>query len=115
MKISVQRQKLWHLWTKIVWDNKRIKQVSYFVYLDCGITYGVDHRFQSVCGTIRRVLSMETRKETRLKLYKVMPVPVLLYGSGTWVPANRIQASEMRFLRSVKRYARRDRRHSEKS
>ena len=45
-------------------------------------------------------------KETSLKLYKVMTVPVLLYDSEIWVPGkehfSRIQTLEMRFLRSVK-------------
>jgi hypothetical protein len=49
---------------------------------------------------------MKTRKETDLKFYKIMAVPVLLYGSETWAPRkrdwNRIPAAEMKYLRTVK-------------
>jgi hypothetical protein len=48
----------------------------------------------------------KTRKETNLKFYKIMAVPVLLYDSETWPPRkrdwNRIQAAEMKYLRTVK-------------
>jgi hypothetical protein len=48
----------------------------------------------------------ENQKETNLKFYKIMAVPVLLYGSETWTPRksdwNRIQAEEMKYLRTVK-------------
>ena len=43
----------------------------------------------------------QTRKETRLKFYKTMAVPVLLYGCETWVPIKKIkiqiQTSEIMF------------------
>jgi hypothetical protein len=49
---------------------------------------------------------MKTRKETNLKFYKIVAVPVLLYGSETWTPRQRdwtrIQAAEMKYLRTVK-------------
>jgi hypothetical protein len=48
----------------------------------------------------------KTRKETNLKFYNIMAVPVLLYGSETWTPRkrnwNRIQAAEMKYLITVK-------------
>jgi hypothetical protein len=48
----------------------------------------------------------KTRKETNLKFYKIMAVPVILYGSETWTPRkrdwNRIQAAEMNYLITVK-------------
>ena len=74
-------------------DNKSIEQASHFRYLGCDITYDVDHKlakFQSICGTIQRVLSRKARKETGLKFYKVMAVPLLSYGSETWVPTKNI-------------------------
>lgn len=47
-----------------------------------------------------------------MKFYKAMAIPMLLYGSETWVinkkDVTRIQ-SEMKFLRSVKRCTRMDR------
>jgi hypothetical protein len=48
----------------------------------------------------------DTRKETNLKFYKIMAVPVLLCGSETWTPRkkdwNRIQAAELKYLRTIK-------------
>ena len=62
--------------SKIALDNKSIKQVSHFRYLGCNTTCDVDcdvahklAKFQSVCGTIRRVSSKKTRKDTRLTLW----------------------------------------------
>jgi hypothetical protein len=56
--------------------------------------------------TIARTLNKKTRKETNLKFYKIMAVPVLLYGSEIWTPRkrdwSRIQAAEMKYLRTVK-------------
>jgi hypothetical protein len=58
-----------------------------------------------------------TRKETNLMFYKIMAVAVLLYGSETWTPRkrdrNRIQAAEMKYLRTVKGYTRLDEIRSE--
>ena len=52
-----------------------------------------------------------------MKFYKTMAVPVLSYGSETWVTKtkydNLIQTSEMRFLRSVKGYTLEDRQRNE--
>jgi hypothetical protein len=58
-----------------------------------------------MCGTIKRTLTHKTRTKTKIKVYKVMTVSAGLYGSGNWVLSekdkNRIQAAEMRFLRST--------------
>jgi hypothetical protein len=63
-------------------------------------------KFQNICGTIRSSLRGKTRKDTQLKFDKVMATPTALYDSETWIlnarDESRIQASEMRFLRSVK-------------
>ena len=52
-----------------------------------------------------------------MKFYKVVASPSLLYGSETWVNTTRdmtrLEAAEMRFLRSVKGYTRLDRIRSE--
>ena len=55
--------------TKIVLDNKSIEQVTHFRYLGCDNTYDVDYdvdhklaKFQTICDTVRRVVSRETRK-----------------------------------------------------
>jgi hypothetical protein len=56
-------------------------------------------------GTIEQTVKNKTRTETQIKFYKVMAVSDGLYGSKNWVLAeedkNRIQAAEMRFLRST--------------
>jgi predicted esterase YcpF (UPF0227 family) len=47
-----------------------------------------------------------------MKFYQVVARPTLLYGSETWVTTKRdmtrLEAAEMRFLRSVKGYTRLD-------
>jgi hypothetical protein len=100
--------------SKIILNNKSItEKVSNFNYLGCNVTHKYDEdlndklsKFQNICGVIARTLNMKTRKETNLKFYKIMTVPVLLYGSETWTPRkrdwNRIQAAEMKYLRTVK-------------
>jgi hypothetical protein len=37
--------------------------------------------FQQICGTIRRTLAGNVRKETLLRVYKIMAIPTVLYGS----------------------------------
>ena len=99
--------------TKIVIENEVIEQVSHFNYLGCDLTYEYEnevqqklHKFQYICGTLRKILRKKTRKETQLKFYRVMATPVLLYGSETWTlgsrDLSRIQATEMRHLRPIK-------------
>ena len=52
-----------------------------------------------------------------MQFYKVVARPTLLYGSETWVTTTRdmtrLEAPEMRFLRSVKGYTRPDKIRSE--
>ena len=54
----------------------------------------------------------KTRTDIQMKFYKVVARPALLYGSETWVTTKRdmtrLEAAEMRFLRSVKGYTRLD-------
>jgi hypothetical protein len=65
-----------------------------------------------MCGTIKRTLINKTRKDTQLKFYKVMAVPVLLYGCENWalnrVDRRKIESTEMKFLRRVAGYTLRD-------
>jgi hypothetical protein len=96
-------------------DNKPIEQVSKFKYLgytlscmsDCDIKEKIS-LFQRLCGTIRRILYNKTRKDTQVKLYKIMAVPTLLYVSeaSTMKRADfqKIQTYEMKFLRAVGGY-----------
>lgn len=66
------------------------------------------NKVKQICGTIHRTLKNKTRRQTRVKLYKTMSVPVLLHGSESLVLLQKtlgnIQAVEMRFLRAVKCY-----------
>jgi hypothetical protein len=52
------------------------------------------------------------KKETRLKFYKTMAIPALMYGSEIWVPTKkvqtRIQSTEMNFVRKTKAYTKLD-------
>jgi hypothetical protein len=65
-----------------------------------------------MCGTIKRTLRNRTRTETQIKFRKVMAIFVGLYGSENWVltekDKNRIQAAEMRILRSTMGVTRQD-------
>jgi hypothetical protein len=86
------------------------EQVSNFNYLGCNVThkYGEDlnDKLSNICAVTARTMKKKTRKETNLKFFKIMEVPVLLYGSETWTLRktdwNRIQAAEMKYLRAVK-------------
>lgn len=111
--------------TKIVLQNMVLEQVTRFNYLGCEITYGRDrditskiHKFQAICGTINRTFKKKARKETLLKFYDIMALPVLLYGCETWVQkqedCRRLESAEMRFLRGVKGCTLRDQIKSEK-
>jgi hypothetical protein len=57
------------------------------------------------------------RTDTQIKFYKVVARPTLLYGSEKWVTTKRdmtrLEAAEMRLLRSVKGYTRPDKIRSE--
>lgn len=118
LKISKKKTKVmafrgkYPIRTKIIIENQPIEQLSHFKYLGCDISYDYDEdlknklaRFQYICGTIKRILR-NTRKETRMKFFRTMAIPILLYGSETWTlrkeEERAIQTSEMRFLRSVK-------------
>ena len=110
--------------SNIIIEGKVLEQISNFNYLGCDISFDVDkdiqnkvNRFQHICGTINRTLKNKTRRETKLKFYKTMAVPVLLYGSESWITKQRdksnIQSAELRFLRRVKGCTRKDRKTNE--
>ena len=58
-----------------------------------------------MCGTISRTLKGKTQLSTQIKFYKVMVVPVMMYGSENWSlnrsDKRKIKAAEMRFLRPM--------------
>jgi hypothetical protein len=68
-----------------------LNSVPNFNYLGCNVTYKYEEdlndklsKFQNICGVIARTLQKKTKKETNLKFYKIMAVPVLLHGIETW-------------------------------
>lgn len=97
--------------SKIIIENQRVEQISFFKYLGCRISYQREldigeklNSFQKMCCTIRRTSRNKSRKDTQIKFYKVKAAP-LLYGSETQVLYNKdvfkIESVEIRFLRSV--------------
>ena len=68
-------------------------RLSSFNYLGFEISPAVDcdveNKFKHICGTIHRTLKYKTRKDTKLKFYKTIAVPVALYGSETWALSQR--------------------------
>jgi hypothetical protein len=70
-------------------------------------------KFNYTCGTIKRTLKKTKREQTQIKFYNVMALYAGLYGSENWVQTekdkNRIQATEMRFLRATLKVTGQDR------
>ena len=66
-------------------------------------------KFQIISSPIRKHLK-KTRTDTQMKFYKVIARPTIHNGRETWVTTTRdmtrLEAEEMRFLRSVKGYTR---------
>jgi len=69
-----------------------------------------------MCGTISRTLKGNTQLSTQIKFYKVMAVPVLMYGSENWSinPSDnrKIEAAETRFLRPMAGYTLKNKKRS---
>lgn len=81
-----------HVQSKVVTSNKPVVQVNSFNCLRDRINYQNDrdmdnkvNKFQCICGTTNRKLRNKVRKETKLKFYKTVAMPTLLYGCETWV------------------------------
>ena len=109
--------------SKIEIDGSILEQVRQFNYLGCELSLDGEpdfdkeiNRFQGICGTIMKHLKI-TRTDTKMKFYKVVARPSLLYGSETWVTTKRdvtgLEAAEMRFVRSVTGHTRLDKIRSE--
>jgi len=99
-------------------DGSKLEKVRKFNYLGCELSLDDEpdfdtkiNRFQEISGTIRKHLK-KTRTDTQMKFYKVVARPSLLYGSETWVTTKRdmtrLEAAEMRFLRTITGYTRLD-------
>ena len=112
--------------SKIVINGKIIEQVNNFKYLGNTISYqgevdvgGKIAKFLRVTGLINRTLrSSKVRKETRLKVYNTLAIPMMTYGSEVWAlkksDKRRITAAEMKFMRRTAGVTLRDRVPSEK-
>jgi len=109
--------------SKIEVDGSILEQVRQFNYLGCELSLDGEpyfdkkiNSFQGICDIIRKHLQ-KTRTDTQMKFYKVVARPSLLYGIETWVTTKRdmtrLEAEEMRFLRSVTGYTRLDKIRSE--
>jgi hypothetical protein len=64
-----------------------------------------------MCTTIRRQLINKRSKETQIKLHEAMAVPTLTdpkYGLQGKKPVAKIETAEMKFMRSVAGYRRKD-------
>lgn len=77
--------------SKIRIDNTSLEQINLFKYLGRYISFEFNRdiekeilTFNRVCGTIRRPLCNNFRKDNKLKFYKTMAV-LPLYGCETWV------------------------------
>jgi hypothetical protein len=129
LKISTDKTKIMafkgkHLvLSKIEIGGSILEKVTQFNYLGCELSLDGEpdfdqkiNTFQVICGTIRKHLK-KTRTDTQMKCYKVVARASLLYGSETWVTTKRVmtrlEAAEMRFLRSATGYTKLDKIRSE--
>ena len=118
MEISVNKTKCMAfsgsepLRAKITIDDKPVEQVDNFRFLGCDISFrseiDIDHKitnFNRMNGTIVRTLKGKARKETLMKFYKTMSIPIITYASETWTlnknNERKLTTAEMRFLRKV--------------
>lgn len=111
--------------SKIVVNGRIIEQVGKFRYLGVDISSEgeVDvqskiSKFLKITGLINKILRHnKTTRETRLRVYNTLAVPMLTYGSETWAlrktDKKRIEAAEMRYLRRTAGLTLRDRKRSE--
>jgi hypothetical protein len=87
-----------NVYSKIVLENTTLEQVQQFNYLGCETSFIQERdvnnkiqKFQMVCGTISRTLKNKTGKDTFMTFYKTVAVPVLSYGSESWVTSKKIR------------------------
>ncbi|KAJ4434296.1 hypothetical protein ANN_22848 [Periplaneta americana] len=111
--------------SKICIGTHRLEQVNSFKYLSYNLTYlpdtdiseNIEH-FNGDVRTINQVFTTtKTQKHTRLKAFKVLARPVLMYGSEAWTVRNsdvqRQTTAEMRFLRRTAGYSLLDHKRNE--
>jgi hypothetical protein len=99
MKISHQKNKIMAfkgtelIRSKIVIYNMMLEQVNTFTYLGCNISYQEEKdilhskitKFLQILGLLNNTLKPYlVQRSKRLKLYKTLTLPTLLYGSEIW-------------------------------
>ena len=102
--------------TNIVIDNKIIEQVNSYNYLGNMISYEKEldidnklHNYMKITGILNNVFRLQkTLQKTRIKLYNILALLVLLYGSETWTikarDTRRITAAQMKYMRRTAGY-----------
>lgn len=113
-----------HVSVNVSMNNETIKQVSVFKYLGSKISEKgelepeIEGRVTSATKLYYALNNSFIKKKevsikTKIRIFKTIYEPVLLYGAETWVLSARnkskIQACEMRYLRAVVGITRRDR------
>lgn len=111
--------------SKICIGTHTLEQVNSFKYLGYNLTYlpvtDISENIQHFNGALRTInqvfTTTKTQKHTRLKAYKVLARPVLMYGSEAWTVRNsdvqRLTTAEMRFLRRTAGYSLLDHKRNE--
>jgi hypothetical protein len=102
--------------SKIVINNKIIEQINTFNYLGCSLSYEREKdvttkvsKFLQITGIINQVLKLsKVQRQTRLRIYNTVAIPILLYGCEAWALKEqdkpRITAAEMKFMRKTAKY-----------
>jgi hypothetical protein len=122
MKISQQKTKIMTfkgagpIRSKTVIDNMILEQVNTFTYLGCNISYQEEKhihskitKFLQILGLLNNTLEPNlVQRSTRLKLYKTLALPTLLYSSEIWTikqcDKNMLGTAEMKYLRRTAEY-----------
>lgn len=131
MKISPEKTKIMAfegtnpIRSKIVVENVILEQINSFPYLGCNISYEGENdvsrkinKFLQILGLLNHTLKPSlVQKHSRIKLYKTLALPTLLYGSEIWVlkqrDISRLRAAEMKYLRRTAGYTLLDHKRNE--
>lgn len=96
---------------KIVINDIAVTQVQGFNYLGYDISYSYENDLEQMLSrfqTVPRVLKKKAIKYTQIKFYKVIAVPVAVYGSEDQTlnrsERRKIETAEMSFLRHISGY-----------
>lgn len=105
-------------------DNKKVEQVTNYKYLGTIIEQSgsneveVNNRIGATNRLLQSIKNVVVKKKeitvkTKLKIYRTVYLPTLMYGSENWIlderQKSKLQAMEMRYLRLVRGITRRDR------